>query len=387
MNITCIHCGDDFSISADQLGKRGKCPHCKATVIMPKSERHRPNAHELTPPSRWMENSLCGMGAIILHLIVLIGMALVPWGQTSEGTHGDANEVLIGRLPRNQLVDNPDEDLKQVEVNNSTSDTQLEMLDSEMFSPTATSELTQNILDLSAMSPSGGTQQPFEFESFQDSSIVGGGQEDFGEMLTRLKRDGLDIVITFDSTGSMQGEIDQVKSQIERIGRVLYELVPKTRISICTYRDESDLYVVKGLPLTQDLDEVVEYLSDIEAGGGGDEPEAVNHGLRWSIEKNRFRRRARKIILVFGDAPPHASRMDESLLLVSDFRKKQGGNVSTVTCRRSKCLPELAEIAQLGGGEAFLTRDEREIMSKLIVLIFGSQHQSKVLEAFDLLDR
>jgi Mg-chelatase subunit ChlD/DNA-directed RNA polymerase subunit RPC12/RpoP len=387
MNITCIHCGDDFSISADQLGTRGKCPHCKATVIMPKSEKNRPNVHELTPPSRWMENSLCGIGAVILHLLVLIGLALVPWGQLSDGAQGSADQVLIGQLPRNQLVDNPDDDFKQVEVNSSTSDSQTEMLDSEMFSPTATSELTETMLDLSSMSPSGGTQQPFEIESFHDSAIVGGGQEDFGEMLTRLKRDGLDIVITFDSTGSMQGEIDQVKGQIERIGSVLYQLVPKTRISICTYRDESDLYVVKGLPLTDSLDEVVEYLADIQAGGGGDEPEAVNYGLKWSIEKNRFRRRARKIIMVFGDAPPHASRMDECLLLASNFRKRQSGNVSTVTCRKSKRLEEFAEISQLGGGESFLTRDEREIMSKLIVLIFGSQHQGKVLEAFDLLDR
>lgn len=322
-----------------------------------------------------------------MHLMVLIGLALVPWGHLSDGADGAADQVLIGQLPRNHLVDNPDDDFKQVEVNNTSNDAQTEMLDSEMFSPTATSDMTEMMLEMNTMSPSGGTQQPFEIESFHDSAIVGGGQEDFGEMLTRLKRDGLDIVITFDSTGSMQGEIDQVKSQIERIGSVLYQLVPKTRISICTYRDVSDLYVVKGLPLTESLGEVVNYLGDIQAGGGGDEPEAIDHGLKWSIEKNRFRRRARKIILIFGDAPPHASQMDECLLLASNFRKKQSGNVSTVTCRQSRKLSELEEIAQLGGGEAFLTRDEREIMSKLIVLVFGSQHRSKVLEAFDLLNQ
>lgn len=354
---------------------------------MPKSEKQRPRVHELTPPSRWMENSLCGIGAVILHLLVLIGLALVPWGQFSEGTEGAANQVLIGQLPRNQLVDNPDDDFKQVEIQSTRKTSQSEMLDSEMFSPKAVDANAKAMMELNTLSPSGGAQQPFEIRSFHDSAIVGGGQEDFGEMLTRLKRDGLDIVITFDSTGSMQGEIDQVKNQIERMGSVLYQLVPKTRISICTYRDESDLYVVKGLPLTDNLGEVVDYLANIQVGGGGDEPEAVNHGLRWSIEKNRFRRRARKIIMIFGDAPPHASRMDECLLLASRFRKKQGGNVSTVTCRKDSELSQFVEIAQLGGGEAFRTRDEREIMSKLIVLIFGSQHRGKVLEAFDLLNK
>ena len=386
MNITCIHCDQDFSISADQLGTRGKCPHCKATVIMPKSEKQGARVTELSPPNRWMENSLCGMGAVILHLLVLIGMALVPWGQFSESTLGVADQVLIGQLPRNQMVENSDDDFEEVEIqsNNEASE---EAFDSEMFTPSAVDESAETLLDLNTISPSGGARQPFEIESFHDSEIVGGGQEDFSEMLTRLKSEGLDIVITFDSTGSMQGEIDQVKSQIERIGAVLYQLIPKTKIGICTYRDETDLYVVKGLPLTSSLNEVVDYLEGIEAGGGGDEPEAVNAGLRWSIEKNNFRRRARKIILVFGDAPPHASRMDECLLLASNFRKKQGGSVGTVTCRGEELMDEFVEIAQLGGGEAFLTRDEREIMSKLIVLVFGSQHQTKVLEAFDLLDR
>ena len=387
MNITCIHCGDDFSISADQLGTRGKCPHCKGTVIMPKSEKLGMRATDLTPPSRWMENSLSGMGALILHLLVLIGMALVPWGQFSENTLGVADQVLIGQLPRNQMVENPDDDFEEVEIQSNNESSETEAFDSEMFSPSATDESAETLLDMNTISPSGGAQQPFEIESFHDSEIVGGGQEDFGEMLTRLNAEGLDIVITFDSTGSMQGEIDQVKNQIERIGTVLYQLIPKTKIGICTYRDERDRYVVKGLPLTSSLNEVVDYLADIQAGGGGDEPEGVDQGLRWSIEKNSFRRRARKVILVFGDAPPHAGRMDECLLLASNFRKKQGGTVSTVTCRGEELMGEFVEIAQLGGGEAFLTRDEREIMSKLIVLVFGSQHQTKVLEAFDLMER
>ncbi|MCP4479915.1 MAG: hypothetical protein GY818_17675, partial [Planctomycetaceae bacterium] len=49
--------------------------------------------------------------------------------------------------------------------------------------------------------------------------------------------------------------------------------------------------------------------------------------------------------------------------------------------------PSFVEIAQMGGGEAWLTKNEREIMSQLIVLVFGSEHREKVLQAFDLLER
>jgi Mg-chelatase subunit ChlD len=144
--------------------------------------------------------------------------------------------------------------------------------------------------------------------------------------------------------------------------------------------------VVKGLPLTDNLARVKVYLDQIQAQGGGDEPEAVYQGLQWSIENNKFRPRARKVILLFGDAPPHAEQNVLCQKIASDFRKN-GGIVSTVTCRSEFVLEEFEAIAKIGGGEAFLTTSEREIMTQLMVLVFGSQHRSKVVEAFDLLNK
>jgi hypothetical protein len=34
-----------------------------------------------------------------------------------------------------------------------------------------------------------------------------------------------------------------------------------------------------------------------------------------------------------------------------------------------------------------LTSDQRQIMTQLMVLVFGSEHRAKVLEAFKLLER
>jgi Mg-chelatase subunit ChlD len=214
--------------------------------------------------------------------------------------------------------------------------------------------------------------------------MAGGGWDG---LIQSLRRNGLDIVVAFDSTGSMGGEIRQVKGQIGRIGSTLVKLVPKARISIATYRDDSDSYVVKGLPLTNDIEQIDAYLRSITAGGGGDHPEAVHEGLSWSVDKNEFRPKARKVILLFGDAPPHPQFLSECLSTVSDFRGQQNGIVSTVTCRSSRRIPEFIEIAQTGGGEAFLTADERQIMTQLLVLVFGSRHRAKVMEAFDLLGR
>ena len=386
MNITCSQCTRQFSISAEQLGTRGKCPHCRATVILPKAKTALGlTGQQLEPPSRWTESTLCGMGAVILHLMLLILLALVPWGNFMDDTLGEGDQLLIGQLPQQMLVNEPDDEFEPIELESPNNDTSTDEFESEILSPDTSDIATDRKFDFQAYSANQGGRNPMEVRSTSQTSMVAGGSQDFGNLLSKLQRDGLDIVITFDSTGSMQGEIDQVKDKIERIGKVLFDLVPKTRLSICTYRDQGDDYIVKGRPLTDNLAKVVLFLNDINASGGGDEPEAVERGLQWSIINNDFRRRARKVILLFGDAPPRPRKQVQCEKLASEFRK-MGGVVNTVTCRsQSGPMPEFVSIARIGRGEAFLTRNEREIMTQLIVLVFGSQHRDKVLEAFDLL--
>ena len=354
-------------------------------ILLPKAKTAIPRESlPLKPPHQWALFTLCGTGAIALHLALLVLMGLVPWRAFSEGDVAPAERLVIGKLPVPTWIDSQNDLPEELAFEEPSPDQWGESFDSQLVLPLTTTGVTKRPGDSQRYSPSSGSGNPFDTEARIPPSLLADGNEDFGKLLARLQKDGLDIVITFDSTGSMQGEIDQVKDQIERIGSVLFQLIPKTRISICTYRDEGDDYVVKGLPLTDSLAEVALYLKDVQASGGGDGPEAVDQGLEWSIEKNDFRRRARKVILLFGDAPPRASRVVRCQKLVSDFRHS-GGVVSTVTCRNTKRMDAFVSIAQIGRGESFLTDDEQQIMSQLIVLVFGSQHRAIVLEAFDLL--
>jgi hypothetical protein len=151
--------------------------------------------------------------------------------------------------------------------------------------------------------------------------------------------------------------------------------------------------VAKGQTLSGKLEAIQAYLADIGAGGGGDEPEAIHEALAWSVTQNDFHPRARKIILLFGDSPPHKEFVAECLATAKAFHAK-GGIVSTVTVRRGSRrgsvsdkdarLPEFVEIAEAGGGEAFLLTDTKELMTQLMVLAFGATHKDKVIEALKL---
>ena len=335
-------------------------------------------------PNRMVECLLIGCGAIGVNLMILIVFTQIPWVRPDATLDAAAEVVWIDRLPQRVLTDDLERQYESFEVERAERERLAESVVSEPLFIQQDGPINDHQGDQYLESPSGGGQAPYALDVPGETRLLEANPEDFQSLLTRLNKVGLDIVITFDSTGSMQGEIDQVKDQIERIGAVLFALVPKTRISICTYRDQGDAYVVKGLPLTDNLGEIVLFLRDIQASGGGDDPEAVDDGLQWSIEKNSFRPRARKVVLLFGDAPPRPSRVLSCQKMVSDFRNA-GGIVSTVTCRKPDRMAEFVSIAQIGRGEAFLTQDEQQIMSQLIVLVFGSQHRAKVLEAFDLL--
>jgi Mg-chelatase subunit ChlD len=385
MKLICIHCGGEFTILREHLGGKGRCPHCKSEITLPKAAEPKQAAPGHTQPQNWLDSSISFLGSLVIHMGAMLLIALVQhWNLDGGSGEGTTQEVLIGILPSQELTDQQEEAISATEVKTDSQSDPSEMLQELDVQPAVT---TDAVTDLAASSPASGSDAgSFDLGEVNIGGSMAGGGGTWDGMIQQLRRHGLDIVICFDSTGSMSGEIDQVKRQIERIGRTLFTLVPKARISIVTYRDEGDEYVAKGMPLSGNINDVKAYLDRIEAGEGGDLPEAVEEGLKWASKQNQFRPSARKVILVFGDAPPHPEKMKECLALAGAFKGQQKGVLSTVTCRASTPLPEFYEIARAGGGEAFLTRNQREIMTQLMVLVFGSRHRDKVLEAFKLLE-
>jgi predicted Zn finger-like uncharacterized protein len=86
MKIACIHCGNEFSISADDLGGKGRCPHCKGEISLPKPEAEKPPAptHRQSPTG-WLDSSFSGLASLVIHLVAFLLVALV---QAQGGTGG-----------------------------------------------------------------------------------------------------------------------------------------------------------------------------------------------------------------------------------------------------------------------------------------------------------
>jgi hypothetical protein len=220
----------------------------------------------------------------------------------------------------------------------------------------------------------------------------------WGGYIRGLQRTGLEVMFVFDSTGSMGGIILEVKTRIRQLMKVVTYLVPNARIGAVTYRDKKkyDLddyeYTVKYVPLMkgnkEGLEKLGRFLRETEAYGGGDIPEAVLEGVETAIQKAGWTPGAKRIIIVFGDAPPRPE--NNGLSKVYDMCKKwhsEGEGTNVISCidttGGSKLLDEFKQMAADGGGEATFLNDERAIIKQLVVFIFGSKWEKEIDKVYN----
>jgi Mg-chelatase subunit ChlD len=160
----------------------------------------------------------------------------------------------------------------------------------------------------------------------------------FSRHIQALREGGLDVVFVFDTTASMTSFLIEVKRKIANLAGAFKKLVPTCRIGLIAYRDkdhESD-FVTKVHPLTYGTASLQEFLDDIQAKGGGDREEAIEQALSVAIQEMKWNPKAKKFILLIGDAPPHKEDMPEAVGWIETFRNEMGGKLSALDTRGPK---------------------------------------------------
>lgn len=123
------------------------------------------------------------------------------------------------------------------------------------------------------------------------------------------RNDDVDIMFMIDTTGSMSDELEYLKVELmDVIDRVKKEnaIQLDIRMSGNYYRDHGDQYLVRSFDFTDNIQQVINQMSEQSADGGGDYEEAVVEALNDAIYKHKWRESARaKLLFLVLDAPPH----------------------------------------------------------------------------------
>ncbi len=136
--------------------------------------------------------------------------------------------------------------------------------------------------------------------------------------------EALDLVFVIDTTASMRPAIGDLARSLESIVRVLERLVPSLRISVVAYSDRDTGRVpVRRLGLTPTdtgFDRILSFIRLIERTTAQSRTvqEDLDLGLR-SATQLPFRPNALQIVVVIGDAEPHAPDLQDTIRLAQRF--------------------------------------------------------------------
>ena len=117
----------------------------------------------------------------------------------------------------------------------------------------------------------------------------------------------LEIVFSFDTTGSMGGVLLQVRRQVQDIINRLFADIPGLRVAVFAHGDYCDHsnYVTKFVDFTNDVNKLCHFVETVKSTGGGDWEECYELVLRQVREELSWTPGTQRSLVMIGDAIPH----------------------------------------------------------------------------------
>ena len=122
----------------------------------------------------------------------------------------------------------------------------------------------------------------------------------------------LDMVIAFDTTGSMARYIDDVREQVSDLVPRLFKANPDLKLGIVAFGDYCDMVdaqtfgkAYQCLPLTDNENEIIRFIKESQNTSGGDGDEFYELVIKKITEETPWREGATKSVLLIADAEPH----------------------------------------------------------------------------------
>lgn len=121
----------------------------------------------------------------------------------------------------------------------------------------------------------------------------------------------VDMVIAFDTTGSMSSYIDNVKKHVKELIPTLFKNTPNLKLKIVAFGDYCDMEsstkfgkAYQESSLTNDENELIKFVSNAQNTSGGDGDEFYELVIKKITEETSWRNGKRSVLLI-ADCNPH----------------------------------------------------------------------------------
>lgn len=194
-----------------------------------------------------------------------------------------------------------------------------------------------------------------------------------------------DIVISFDTTGSMQKCIAAVRKNVSEIVTKLFKEIPGIRIGIVAHGDYCDgINLMNSVDLCDDVNLIVDFINKAPNTGGGDLPEAYEYVLR-EVQKFGWRLNAKKSLVMIGDSNPHELESSENKYKI-DWKEevaklKNMGvtiySIQALTGEGGAAYYFYDDMAEMTGGQHLFLYNFEDIANILIDICHGVEDLEK----------
>ena len=122
----------------------------------------------------------------------------------------------------------------------------------------------------------------------------------------------LDMIIAFDTTGSMAAYIGAVRKEVTELVPRLFKYNQNLRLGIVAFGDYCDMRnavefgkAYQSLIPTDNANDIIRFINQSKDTDGGDSDEFYELVIRKIVEETPWRENSTKVILLIADAAPH----------------------------------------------------------------------------------
>lgn len=200
----------------------------------------------------------------------------------------------------------------------------------------------------------------------------------------------IEVVFSFDTTGSMYPCLTQVRRVVKETVNRLFKDVPSIRVGVIAHGDYCDAgstYVTKLFDFSTNQKNICDFITKVEPTGGGDAPECyelVLHQARtlsWSAGK-------KKVLVLIGDDVPHNKNESQNTKHL-DWRNElkllleAGIHVYGVQALNRKHATKFYETIAEETGGFHLELDQFASITDMVLAVAYKQQGDELLQKFE----
>ncbi|XP_059167020.1 uncharacterized protein LOC131949236 [Physella acuta] len=200
----------------------------------------------------------------------------------------------------------------------------------------------------------------------------------------------LEVVFSFDTTGSMYTWLEQVRGRIQDMIQRLQADIPGIRMAVFAHGDycDVDTYVTKWIDFTTDVAQLCKFVKNAEQTEGGDAPECYELVLKQVRTELSWTPGSRRVLVLIGDDNPHEPNEDCNKDKVNWRDETKNLAVNDVTIYGVQCGQYNTEafyktISIATNGKHLRLDDFGSIFDTLMAVCYRESHDTAMLVNYE----